>query len=108
MRGLSGGIIAAGEGRRLRRDGWTVPKPLVPVAGVPLIVSVIRNFAAAGIPSLAIIVNEQEGDCVTAVRARFPHLDVEFIVKTTASSFESFREVTRPRRRGLRRRSSSA
>ena len=36
---LAGGIIAAGEGRRLREAGYTVPKPLVPVAGVPLIES---------------------------------------------------------------------
>src|SRR6266404_135364 len=32
---LSGAIIAAGDGSRLRRAGWTVPKPLVPVAFVP-------------------------------------------------------------------------
>ena len=35
--GLLGGIIAAGEGSRLRQAGWIVPKPMVPVAGVPLI-----------------------------------------------------------------------
>jgi NDP-sugar pyrophosphorylase family protein len=45
--GLSGGIIAAGDGSRLRQAGWTVPKPMVPVAGVPLIESTIRNFVAA-------------------------------------------------------------
>ena len=92
-RALTGGIIAAGEGRRLRRDGWAVPKPLVPVAGVPLIAGVIQNFLAAGITSLRIIVNGQARDCVDWVRSRFPALDVEFIVKTTASSLESFIEV---------------
>jgi NDP-sugar pyrophosphorylase family protein len=91
---LLGGIIAAGEGSRLRRDGWTVPKPLVTVAGVSLIESVLRNFEAAGIAPLVIIVNEQERDCVDRVRERFPRLPVEFIVKTTASSLESFLEVT--------------
>lgn len=91
---LRGGIIAAGEGSRLRRDGWTVPKPLVPVAGVPLIESVIRNFEAAGITPLVIIVNEQERQCVDRMRERFPRLALEFIVKTTASSLESFLEVT--------------
>lgn len=91
---IRGGIIAAGAGRRLREGGFTVPKPLVPVAGQPLIGSVLRNFAAAGITSLVVIVNEQERECVDWVRAQFPGLDVEFIVKTTASSLESFREVT--------------
>jgi NDP-sugar pyrophosphorylase family protein len=89
-RALAGGIIAAGEGRRLRRDGFTLAKPLVPVAGVPLIGGVIRNFVAAGISSLRIIVNEEETDCVDWVRSRFPELAASFIVKTTASSLESF------------------
>jgi NDP-sugar pyrophosphorylase family protein len=92
-RPLTGGIIAAGEGSRLRRAGFAVPKPMVPIAGVPLIESVIRNFRAARIAPLAIIVNEQERACVDWVRARFPDLDVEFIVKTTRSSLESFGEV---------------
>jgi len=91
--GLRGGILAAGEGRRLRQAGWTRPKPLVPIAGVPLIESVIRNFIAARITSLVIIVNGQGRECVDWVRARFPALDLRFIMKTTASSLESFVEV---------------
>ena len=90
---LLGGIIAAGEGSRLRQAGWIVPKPMVPVAGVPLIESAIRNFIAAGITRLSIIVNEQERDCAAWVRTRFPELDLHLIVKTTASSLQSFREV---------------
>lgn len=90
---MLGAIIAAGEGSRLRRDGLTLPKPLVQVAGMPLIDSVIRNFDAADIGSLVIIVNEQARECVRWVRERFPRRPVEFIVKTTASSLESFLEV---------------
>jgi len=90
---LGGGIIAAGEGSRLRGAGFAAPKPLVSVAGVPLIASVIGNFVAAGITSLRIIVNEREQDCADFVRSRFPAIDAEIIVKTTASSLESFREV---------------
>ncbi|HEV8436888.1 MAG TPA: NTP transferase domain-containing protein [Methylomirabilota bacterium] len=92
-RALTGGIIAAGEGSRLRRDGWTMAKPLVPVAGVPLIACVIGNFLAAGITSLRIIVNDDERHCVDWVRSRFPGLDVEFVVKTTSSSLQSFLEI---------------
>jgi NDP-sugar pyrophosphorylase family protein len=95
--GLKGGIIAAGEGSRLRRAGFTVPKPLVPVAGVPLIASVVGNFRAAGITSIRIIVNEEERDCAEWARARFPEIDLDFVVKTTASSLESFVEVTAAR-----------
>jgi NDP-sugar pyrophosphorylase family protein len=92
---LAGGIIAAGEGSRLRQSGFAMPKPLVPIAGVPLIESVIRNFRGARIGPLAIIVNEHERPCVDWVHSRFPDLDVDFIVKTTASSLESFGEVIR-------------
>jgi NDP-sugar pyrophosphorylase family protein len=88
-----GGIIAAGEGRRLREAGFTVPKPMVPVAGVPLIEGVVRNFVTARVSDLTVIVNEDERDCVEWLAARFPALDLRFIVRTTASSFESFTRV---------------
>ena len=90
---LVGGIIAAGEGRRLREDGFSAPKPLVSVAGVPLLEGVVRNFLAANIASLTVIVNESERECVEWTAARFPTLDVRFIVRTTASSLESFTRV---------------
>jgi NDP-sugar pyrophosphorylase family protein len=90
---VTGAIIAAGEGSRLRRDGWTDPKPLVRVAGVPLLETIVTNFSAASIAPLTIIVNEDERACVAWARARFPALDLRFIVKTTASSLESFAEV---------------
>ena len=91
---VRGGIIAAGAGSRLRADGWRVPKPLVEVAGLPLIGAVLRNFTAAGITAITIIVNQEERDCIQWVGARYPDLEVDFIVKTTASSLESFEEVT--------------
>jgi NDP-sugar pyrophosphorylase family protein len=97
---LTGGIIAAGLGTRLRGDGFAVAKPLVPVAGVPLIAGVIENFLAAGIHSLRVIVNEDERDCVRWVRERYPRLEAEWIVRTTASSFESFVAVASARQGG--------
>jgi NDP-sugar pyrophosphorylase family protein len=87
---IRGGIIAAGAGSRLRADGWRVPKPLVEVAGLPLIGAVLRNFTAAGITTITIIVNQEERDCIQWVGARYPDLEIDFIVKTTASSLESF------------------
>jgi NDP-sugar pyrophosphorylase family protein len=90
---VTGGIIAAGEGRRLREAGFTVPKPLVPVAGVPLLEGVVRNFLAAKIDALTIILNEDERDCVEWLAGRFPELRTRVIVRTTASSLESFTRV---------------
>ena len=48
-----GGIIAAGEGSRLRAGGWPMSKPMVPVAGRPLIDHALDRFRAAGIGHLA-------------------------------------------------------
>jgi NDP-sugar pyrophosphorylase family protein len=90
----AGGIIAAGAGTRLRAaGGGASPKPLVKVGGMALLERVIRNFQAAGIGPLTAIVSEAAVECVDWVRSRFPALDVRFIVKTTASSLESFLEV---------------
>jgi NDP-sugar pyrophosphorylase family protein len=65
----------------------------VPVAGVPLIDGVVGNFLAAGIAALTVIVNEDEAACVQGLAARFAAVDFRFIVRTTASSLESFNRV---------------
>lgn len=88
---VSGAVIAAGEGSRLKQFG--VPKPLLEVAGVPLIEHVLSNFEAAGIASAAVIFNESERDCEAFVRERFGRLVKTVLVKTTRSSLESFRAV---------------
>ena len=93
-RGLGGGIIAAGNGSRLRADGFGMPKPLVPVAGIPLIERALRNLLAVGVTAPVVIVNEQGRECVEWARRRFAGVEVEFIVKTTRSSLESFLEVS--------------
>ena len=87
----SGGVIAAGEGSRLKAVG--VPKPLVTVAGEPLIAHVLGNFEAAGIASAAVIFNEAGKAAATLVRERFGRLVSKIVVQSTHSSLESFREI---------------
>ncbi len=91
LRIVAGAVIAAGEGSRLREFG--LPKPLVEVAGAPLIAHVLENFEAAGIGSAAVIFNEAERDCEAFVRERFPRLVTNVLIKSTRSSLESFREI---------------
>lgn len=91
---IRGGIIAAGEGSRLREAGYAVPKPLVLVGGMPLIGRVVGNFLATGIESLVIIFNEEGRECERWVRSHYADLDIEIILKTTASSLESFLTIT--------------
>jgi len=88
-----GGIIAAGEGSRLRAGGWRMSKPMVPVAGRPLIEHALDRFRAAGIRRLAMIINEESADCRRWLDDHAGDLDIDLIVRTTPSSFVSFRLV---------------
>lgn len=86
---MKAAIIAAGLGERLHRAGIAEPKPLVRVAGRPLIDYALGAIAASGITSVACIVNEIfegiEGHC----RATWPALQFDFVRRTTPSSMES-------------------
>jgi NDP-sugar pyrophosphorylase family protein len=90
---VSGAVIAAGEGSRLRDFAMGTPKPLVEVAGAPLIAHVLENFEAAGIASAAVIFNEVERDCEAFVRERYADLVRTILIRSTRSSLESFRAI---------------
>jgi NDP-sugar pyrophosphorylase family protein len=87
------GIIAAGEGSRLRAGGILTPKPLVPVNGVPIIERLLRSLHRCGIDSVQCIINEQSTsvrDHVEGLKLPFP---VGFLVKSTPGSMHSFFEL---------------
>ncbi|MEK9144781.1 MAG: NTP transferase domain-containing protein, partial [Elusimicrobiota bacterium] len=96
MRGLGwAGIIAAGEGSRLGKDYPGLPKPLVPVAGRPLVHWVASSLRAAGVRHLWVLLNSR-GDAVrSAIRRSTEGMRVRFLRRDTASSWESFRLVSR-------------
>lgn len=52
------GIIAGGEGSRLAAGGMSVPKPLAPVCGVPVIERIILSFIQCNPESISVVVNE--------------------------------------------------
>jgi NDP-sugar pyrophosphorylase family protein len=95
-RGLLGvtvkaGIIAAGEGSRLRAAGITVPKPLVEVAGISLLERTLRALVDNGAEEIALITNTAE----VADRARAMDLPVAVrtVIKVTESSMHSLYEL---------------
>ena len=89
-----GGIIAAGEGTRLRADGFLVSKPMVPVAGRPLIEHAVDRFRAASIRNLSIVINEASHDCRQWIERHCGDFDLDLVVRNTASSYATFRILT--------------
>lgn len=90
---LQGGIIAAGQGSRLRADGYSVSKPMVRVAGRPLIDHALVRFRAAGIRRLTVIINDTSDDCRNWLDRNGGDFDLDLIVRTTPSSYASFQLV---------------
>jgi NDP-sugar pyrophosphorylase family protein len=86
---MKAAIIAAGKGERLFGGGISVPKPLVPIAGEPLIARAIRAAAGLDVTSVACIVNDIYPEVADYLEdTRWP-VPVETVVKTTPSSMES-------------------
>ncbi|HAO49213.1 MAG TPA: nucleoside-diphosphate-sugar pyrophosphorylase [Runella sp.] len=87
------GIIAAGEGSRLAKEGFTLPKPMVELHGEMLIDRLIAVFARNRAESVHIIVNENSAVLEAhLLQAKYP-VPVHIVKKTTPSSLHSFYEL---------------
>jgi NDP-sugar pyrophosphorylase family protein len=86
-------IIAAGEGSRLAKEGFTLPKPMVSLNGEMLIDRLVNVFAGNNAEAIYIIINE-EAELLEAhladLSSRFP---LKLTRKTTPSSLHSFYEL---------------
>jgi choline kinase len=72
-------VMAAGEGRRLRPITEHWPKPVLPIDGRPVIVTLLRELADAGVER-AIVVTGYLAEQVEALAADCdPRLDVRFV-----------------------------
>ncbi len=89
---LRAGVIAAGHGIRLRREGYAL-KPLVPVAGVTLVERVLGSLTETGPSEVAIIVNDGSTAVRDHVSSRSWPFALRWIVETTPSSMHSFLRI---------------
>jgi len=86
--GLSGAIIAAGRGERLRAAAGGIPKPLVEIGGEPLLVRQARAIAALGACPVHAIVNSETARMIRDRDLVMPP-EVQLCVRDTANSMES-------------------
>jgi NDP-sugar pyrophosphorylase family protein len=86
--GLSGAIVAAGHGERLRAASGGVPKPLVEVGGEALLLRQARAMIALGVRSVHVIVNSETARIMGQRALKMP-AEVELCVRDTANSMES-------------------
>lgn len=91
------GIIAAGEGSRLVKEGVASPKPLVDLCGKPMIGRLIDIFIACGAEKICVIVNEQMTEVADYLRNLASGLpcELDIQVHTTPSSMHSFHYLGR-------------
>ncbi len=89
------GIIAAGEGSRLRSEGAPVPKPLVELAGIPMIGRLIRLMEDCGAESVSVIINEEMPEVRQYLDGLRTSAPLNVIVKSTPSSLHSLYELSK-------------
>lgn len=89
------GVIAAGEGLRLKEEGINIPKPLVEINGIPLIQRIIDIALKNGVDSIACIINEESPELEKYLLNNNSLLPFNLIVKSTPSSLHSFHQVSR-------------
>lgn len=92
---FAAGIIAAGEGTRLAASHPSTVKPLVPVAGRPLSHWIAGTLRTAGARGLTVLTNSRGRAVAPSLTAAFPGFPFDFLSQDTASSYESFRLVSR-------------
>ncbi len=65
-------VPAAGAGTRLRPHTHTSPKPLLPVAGRPIIDHILRSLEGAGVEEAVVVVGYMGERVEEFVRGRYP------------------------------------
>lgn len=91
------GIIAAGEGSRLAREGVEQSKPMLPICGRPMIGRLIDIYQRVGADSINVVINDFMPDVREYLEDIKPQLAVplNIKVKSTPSSMHTFYELSR-------------
>lgn len=90
-------IPVAGVGTRLRPHTYTQPKPLMPVAGKPIICFIVDKLAEAGIKDFVFVIGHLGEKVRNFIEETYPDLQTEFVYqaqrKGSAHAIWTAREV---------------
>lgn len=93
MRSLHIIMPMAGEGSRFKKEGWTTPKPLIELNGMPLFKHAVSSVAAEGINlKYSFIVRQEHIDeyrIDEGIKAFQPDANVFSVLKTTRGAVET-------------------
>lgn len=93
MRPLHIVMPMAGEGSRFRDAGWTTPKPLIELDGIPLFMRAIGSVKVDGVPmKYSFIVREEHIDKYgidRSIKEILPKAEVFSVEKTTRGAVET-------------------
>lgn len=83
----------AGEGSRFIKEGWTIPKPLIELKGLPLFLRAVRSVAIEGVPmKYSFIVRKEHIEHYQIdrrIKSLLPDANVLFVEKTTRGAVET-------------------
>ncbi len=82
--GMKGLILAAGRGTRLRPLTHTRPKPVIRLAGKPIIHYALENLADAGITQVGVVVSPDTQEDIRQALRNFSGLQIDYIVQEEA------------------------
>ena len=97
-------IPVAGVGTRLRPHTYTQPKPLIPVAGKPILGAIMDQLISLGIEEFVLVVGYLGEKIKAYVEQTYPQLSVEFVyqeerlglghaVLTASSTFQDCQDI---------------
>lgn len=81
MKGL---ILAAGRGTRLRPLTHTRPKPVIRLAGKPIIYYALENLREAGITEVGVVVSPDTQEDIQQALKDFPGVEITYIIQEVA------------------------
>jgi glucose-1-phosphate thymidylyltransferase len=89
-------IPVAGVGTRLRPHTYSQPKPLIPVAGKPILGFIIDRMVKAGFRDYIFVIGYLGEKIESYVREHYPELNCQFVVQNKREGLGHAISLTRP------------